>query len=119
MAAWLATQAHVVNRKRVRRLRRLAGLVAIYQRPTTSKPAPAHKIYPYRLGGISIERANQVWGSDGTYIPVARGFLYLGVITGRGSRAVLAWRLSDTPRAGCWVGGLGEALLPHVPPDVR
>ena len=56
MAAWLATQGHVVNRKRVRRLMRLAGLVAIYQRPNTSKPAVAHKIYPYLLGGISIER---------------------------------------------------------------
>ena len=59
MAAWLATQGHVVNRKRVRRLMRLAGLVAIYQRPNTSKPAVAHKIYPYLLGGISIERVNQ------------------------------------------------------------
>ena len=65
MAAWLATQGHVVNRKRVRRLMRLAGLVAIYQRPNTSKPA-AHKIYPYLLGGISIERVNQVWCADVT-----------------------------------------------------
>src|SRR3982075_2755589 len=60
MAAWLATQGHVVNRKRIRRLMRLAGLVAIYQRPNTSKPAVAHKIYPYPLGGVSIERDNQV-----------------------------------------------------------
>ena len=59
MAAWLATQGHVVNRKRVQRLMRLAGLVAIYQRPNTSTPAPAHKIYPYLLGGISIERARR------------------------------------------------------------
>ena len=64
MAAWLATQGHVVNRKRVQRLMRLAGLVAIYQRPNTSKPGPAHKIYPYLLGGISIERVNQVWCAD-------------------------------------------------------
>src|ERR1700687_5724233 len=80
MAAWLATQrelgqGHVVNRKRVRRLMRLAGLVAIYQRPNTSKPAAAHEIYPYLLGGISIERVNQVWCADVTYIPMARGFL--------------------------------------------
>ena len=61
MAAWLATQGHVVNRKRVQRLMRLLGLVAIYQRPKTSKPAAAHKIYPYLLGGIAIERVNQVW----------------------------------------------------------
>ncbi len=66
MAAWLARQGHVVNRKRVRRLMRLAGLVAIYQRANTSKPAPAHKIYPYLLGGISIERVNQVWCADVT-----------------------------------------------------
>src|SRR5207245_4987278 len=77
MAAWLATQGHVVNRKRVRRLMRLIGLVAIYQRPNTSKPAAAHKIYPYLLGGIMIERVNQVWCSDVTYIPMAKGFLYL------------------------------------------
>jgi transposase InsO family protein len=89
-AAWLATQGHVVNRKRVQRLMRLAGLVAIYQRPNTSKPAVAHKIYPYLLGGISIERVNQVWCADVTYIPMAKGFLYLVVIMDWGSRAVLA-----------------------------
>src|SRR5580700_7571933 len=79
MAAWLATQGHVVNRKRVRRLLRLMGLVAIYQRPNTSKAAAAHKVYPYLLGGIAIERVNQVWCSDVTYIPMAKGFLYLVV----------------------------------------
>jgi HTH-like domain len=72
---WLATQGHLVNRKRIQRLMRLAGLVAIYQQPNTSKPAAAHKIYPYLLGGISIERVNQVWCSDVTYIPMAKGFL--------------------------------------------
>src|SRR5271156_6527946 len=66
MAAWLATQGHVVNRKRVQRLMRLLGLTAIYQRPNTSKPAAAHRIYPYLLGGISIERVNQVWCADVT-----------------------------------------------------
>jgi putative transposase len=66
MAAWLATQAHLVNRKRVRRLMRLIGLVAIYQRPNTSKAAAAHKVYPYLLGGMAIERVNQVWCSDVT-----------------------------------------------------
>ena len=74
MAAWLAIQGHVVNRKRVRRLMRLAGLVAIFQRPHTRKPAVAHKIYPYLLGGISIERVNQVWCSDVTYIPEVAPF---------------------------------------------
>jgi putative transposase len=82
MAAWLATQGHLVNRKRVRRLMRLIGLVAILQRPNTSKPAAAHKVYPYLLGGIAIERVNQVWCADVTYIPRAKGFLYLVVIMG-------------------------------------
>src|SRR5205085_1798294 len=80
MAAWLATQGHRVNRKRVQRLMRLLGLAAIYQRPNTSKPAAAHKIYPYLLRGLAIERVNQVWCSDITYIPMANGFLYLVVI---------------------------------------
>src|ERR1700704_5631477 len=91
MAAWLATQGHRVNRKRVQRLMRLIGLVAIYQRPNTSKPAAAHKIYPYLLRGLAIERVNQVWCSDVTYIPMAKGFLYLVVIMDWVSRAVLAW----------------------------
>src|SRR5436189_2070713 len=73
MAAWLATQGHLVNRKRVRRLMRLAGLVAIYQRPNTSKAATAHKIYPYLLGGIAIERVNQAWCGAATTIPRPRG----------------------------------------------
>ena len=118
MAAWLATQGHVVNRKRVRRLMRLAGLVAIYQRPNTSKPAPAHKIYPYLLGGISIERVNQVWCADVTYIPMAQGFLYLVVIMDWVSRAVLAWRLSNTLGAEFCVEALEEALLLHGRPEI-
>ena len=90
MTAWLGTQGHVVNRKRVQRLMRLLGLVAIYQRPNTSKPAAAHTIYPYLLGGLAIERVNQVWCSDVTYIPMARGFVYLVVIMDWVSRAVLS-----------------------------
>jgi len=118
MAAWLATQGHVVNRKRVRRLMRLAGLVAIYQRPNTSKPAPAHKIYPYLLGGIAIERVNQVWCADVTYIPMARGFLYLVVIMDWVSRAVLAWRLSNMLGAEFCVEALDEALSRHGRPEI-
>ena len=110
MAAWLATQGHVVNRKRVRRLMRRLGLTAIYQRPNTSKPAMAHKIYPYLLGGLAIERVNQVWCSDVTYIPMAKGFLYLVVIMDWVSRAVLAWRLSNTLAADFCVEALEEAL---------
>src|SRR3982074_531579 len=110
MAAWLATQGHVVNRKRVRRLMRLAGLVAIFQRPNTSKPAVAHKIYPYLLGGISIEGGNHGWGRAVTHIPMAKGFLYLAVIMDWVSRAVLAWRLSTTLGAEFCVEALEEAL---------
>jgi len=118
MAAWLATQGHVVNRKRVQRLMRLAGLVAIYQRPNTSKLAAAHKIYPYLLGGISIERVNQVWCADVTYIPMARGFLYLMVIMDWVSRAVLAWRLSNTLGAEFCVEALEEAFSRHGRPEI-
>ena len=118
MAAWLATQGYVVNRKRVRRLMRLAGLVAIYQRPNTSKPAVAHKIYPYLLGRLSIERVNQVWCADVTYIPMAKGFLYLVVIMDWVSRAVLAWRLSNTLDAEFCVEALEEALSQYGRPEI-
>lgn len=75
MVAWLQTQGHAVNRKRVQRLMRRMGLVAIYQRPHTSRSAPEHRIYPYLLRGLSIQRVHQVWAADITYIPMARGFL--------------------------------------------
>jgi len=109
MAAWLVTQGHVVNRKRVQRLMRLMGLVAIYQRPNTSKPAPQNKVYPYLLGGLSIERVNQVWCADITYIPMARGFIYLVVVMDWVSRLVLSWRLSNTLGADFCVEALEEA----------
>ena len=118
MAAWLATQGYVVNRKRVRRLMRLMGLVAIYQHPNTSKAAAAHKVYPYLLGGIAIERVNQVWCSDVTYIPMAKGFLYLVVIMDWVSRAVLAWRLSNTLGADFCVEALEEALARYGRPEI-
>jgi putative transposase len=118
MAAWLATQDHVVNRKRVQRLMRLLGLVAIYQRPNTSKPAVSHKIYPYLLGGLAIERVNQVWRADVTYIPMAKGFLYLVVVMDCVSRAVLAWRLSNTLGAEFCVEALEDALSSYGPPEI-
>src|SRR5438132_8146225 len=118
MAAWLATQGHLVNRKRVQRLMRLMGLVAVYQRPNTSKPAPENKVYPYLLGGLSIERVNQVWCADITYIPMARGFLYLVVIMDWVSRAVLAWRLSNTLGAEFCVEALEDALFLHGRPEI-
>jgi putative transposase len=103
--------------KRVRRLMRLAGLVAIYQRPNTSKPAVAHKIYSYLLGGLSIERVNQGC-SDVTYIPMAKGFLYLVVTMDWVSRAVLAWRLSNTVRAEFCVEALEQALFQYGRPEI-
>jgi putative transposase len=118
MAAWLATQGHLVNRKRVQRLMRLMGLVAIYQRPNTSKTAAAHKVYPYLLGGLAIERVNQVWCSDVTYIPMAKGFLYLVVIMDWVSRAVLAWRLSNTLGADFCVEALKDALSRYGRPEI-
>src|ERR1700720_293545 len=118
MAAWLATQGHVVNRKPVQRLMRLLGPTAIYQCPKTSKPAAAHKIYPYLLGGIAIERVNQVWCSDVTYIPMAKGFLYLVVMMDWVSRAVLAWRLSNTLAADFCVEALEEALVQYGRPEI-
>ena len=118
MAAWLATQGHPVNRKRVQRLMRLMGLVAIYQRPNTSKAAPEHTKYPYLLGGLTIDRVNQVWCSDITYIPLAKGFIYLVAIMDWHSRAVLAWRLSNTLHADFCVEALEEALRRFGRPEI-
>jgi hypothetical protein len=118
MAAWLATQGYHVNRKRVQRLMRRLGLAAIYQRPNTSKPAAAHKIYPYLLRGLAIERLNQVWCSDVTYIPIAKGFLHLVVIIDWVSRTVLAWRLSNTLDADFCVEALEDALSRYGRPEI-
>ena len=99
-------------------LMRLIGLVAVYQRPNTSKPAAAHKVYPYLLGGLSIDRVNQVWCSDITYIPMAKGFVYLVAIMDWHSRAVLAWRLSNTLGADFCVEALEEALARFGRPEI-
>jgi len=110
ITACLKSRGQRVNRKRIRRLMRVMGLKAIYRRPRTSKPAPGHKIYPYLLGGLKITRPNQVWAADITYIPMARGFLYLVAIIDWHSRYVLSWRLSNTLDAGFCVEALEEAL---------
>ena len=110
LAAWLGTQGHTVNRKRVKRLMQLMGLAAIYQRPRTSRPAPEHRIYPYLLRGLVIERINQVWAADICYIPMARGFLYLVAVMDWVSRYVLAWRLSNLLDTSFCVAALEEAL---------
>lgn len=110
MAAWLGQQGYPVNRKRARRLMGLMGLEAIYRRPNTSKPALGHKVYPYLLRGLEINRVNQVWCADITYIPMPRGFLYLVAIMDWHSRYVLAWRLSNTLEAEFCVAALEDAL---------
>ena len=110
MTAWLRNHGHQVNRKRVRRLMQLIGLEAIYRRSNTSKPNPGHKVYPYLLRGLEINRVNQVWATDITYIPMARGFLYLVAIMDWHSRYVLAWRLSNTLEVDFCVAALEEAL---------
>ena len=110
MVVLLKSERHCVNRKHVRRLMQLMGLRAIYRRPRTSKPGPGNKIYPYLLNGLKITRPNQVWCADVTYIPMARGFLYLVVIMDWYSRYVLSWRLSNTLDADFCVEALEEAL---------
>jgi putative transposase len=115
MTVSLREQGHAVNRKRVKRLMQLMGLEAIYQRPRTSRPAPNHRIYPYLLRGLSIERINQVWAADICYIPMARGFLYLVAVMDWVSRYVLAWRLSNLLEASFCVDALEEALTQGRP----
>ena len=110
MARQLRREGIHVGRHRVRRLMRLMGLQAIYQPPRTSVPHPAHRIYPYLLKRLTIDRPNQVWCADITYIPVSRGFLYLVAIMDWATRHVLSWRLSNTMDAGFCVEALNEAL---------
>ena len=110
MARHMKRQGHKCGRHRVRRLMRLMRLVPIYQEPNTSKKHPAHKIYPYLLKGLAINRPNQVWCADITYIRMERGFLYLVAIMDWYSRKVLAWRLSNTLEADFCVAALKEAL---------
>jgi len=107
-----------VGRHRVRRLMRLMGLEAIYQAPKTSLPHPGHRIYPYRLKGLAIERSDHVWCADITYIPVRRGFLYLVAIMDWATRHVLAWRLSNTMDARFCVETLNDALERYGKPDI-
>jgi putative transposase len=107
-----------VNRKRVQRLMRVMGIEALVPRPGTSKPAPGHKIYPYLLRGLAIAEPNHVWAADITYIPMGRGFLYLVAIIDWASRAVLAWRVSNTIDSRFCVEALEEALELHGKPRI-
>ena len=115
MSVWLRREGYLVNRKRVRRLMRVMGIEAIYRRPNTSRPSPENKVYPYLLRGLEVSGVNQVWMADITYIPMARGFLYLVAIMDWYSRYVLAWRLSNTLDADSCVDALEEALRQGKP----
>ena len=115
MAAWLRGQGHHVNRKRVQRLMRLMGIEAIYRRPRTTRADSGHKVYPYLLRGLQIDKVNQVWATDITYIPMSRGFMYLVCVMDWHSRYVLSWRLSNTLEADFCVDALEEALNSDVP----
>jgi putative transposase len=110
MTAWLQSQGRAVDRKRVQRLMQRMGLEVINQRPRTSRPAPGHRIYPFLLRGVCIERVHQVWAADITYIPMAQGFLYLVAVMDWVSRYVLAWRLSNLLEATFCIEALEEAL---------
>jgi len=118
MARHMQRQGHKCGRHRVRRLMRLMRLVPIYQAPNTSKKHPQHKIYPYLLRGMVIDRPNQVWCTDITYIPMRRGFLYLVAIMDWATRKVLAWRLSNTMEVGFCIEALKEALAKYGPPEI-
>ena len=115
MARWLSAQGEAVNRKRVQRLMRLMGLEAIYPKPKLSAAGRGHRIYPYLLREVRIERPDQVWSTDITYVPLARGFRYLAAIIDWYSRYVLAWRLSNTLDGSFCLDLLEEALSRRKP----
>ena len=110
MTAWLTQQGEPVNRKRVQRLMRLMGLEAIYPKPRLSAAGRGHRIYPYLLRGVTIERPDQVWSADITYVPMASGFMYLAATIDWFSRYVVAWRLSNTLDGSFCLEMLDEAL---------
>jgi putative transposase len=118
LRGFLAAEGCKIGRRHVKTLMRRMGIEALYRRPRTTKPAPGHKIYPYLLRGIEIERPNQVWAMDITYIPMARGFVYLAVVLDWASRRVLAWRLSITMDAAFCVETLEDALARYGKPDI-
>ncbi len=114
----LQNEGHPVNVKRIRRLMRLMRLMPIYQKPNTSKPAKGHNTYPYLLGGLRVDRPNQVWCADITYLPMRRGFLYLVAVMDWFTRKVLAWRTSNTLEADFCVEALNEAVHRLRPPEI-
>lgn len=118
MTKYLHGCGHAVNRKRIRRLMQTLGLAGMAPGPHTSKPHPQHKIYPYLLRGVDINRPNQVWSTDITYIRLPRGFVYLVAIIDWYSRKVLAWRLSNTMDASFCVDCLEAAIKNYGAPEI-
>lgn len=118
MTAWLRRSGHLINIKRVKRLMKKMGIIAIYPGPNISKRNQQHKIYPYLIKGLDITRRNQVWSTDITYIRLKKGFVYLAAIIDWYSRYVLAWRLSNTLDSHFCVEILKEALAKHGKPDI-
>ena len=114
----LVGEGYKIGRLHVRTLMKRMGLEAIYRHPNTSKPEPGHKIYPYLLRKLPVTRPNQVWATDITYIPMARGFVYLVAIVDWFSRRVLSWRLSITLEVDFCIEALEEALARHDKPDI-
>ena len=114
----LAANGSKAGRRHVKTLMRRMGIEALYRRPRTTKPEPGHKIFPYLLRGIEIMRPNQVWAMDITYIPMAKGFVYLTVVLDWFSRRVLSWKLSITMEAAFCVAALEEALARYGKPDI-
>jgi putative transposase len=115
MAAWLAREGEEINRKRVRRLMALMGLEAIHPGPRTTTRDPDHKVYPYLLRGVAIDRRDQVWSSDITYVPMLQGFMYLTAVIDWHSRFVLSWRLSNSLDGRFCLEALEEALRGKKP----
>ena len=115
---WLQDEGHDINRKRVQRLIRRMGISALYPKKSTSQPGKGHKVYPYLLKGLEINRPNQVWATDITYIPMAKGFVYLTVIMDWYSRKVLTWRLSNTMDTSFCIDALEAAIERYGAPEI-
>ncbi len=115
---WLWEEGHDINRKKVQRLMREMGIMALYPKKGTSRPGKGHKVYPYLLRGLEINRPNQVWATDITYIPMAKGFVYLVVVMDWYSRKALSWRLSNTMGSDFCVDALEEAIRRYGAPEI-
>ena len=118
LRAMLAIEGSLLGRRHVKTLMRRMGIEAIYRRPRTTKPEPGHKIFPYLLRSLAITRPNQVWAMDMTYIPMAKGFVYLAAVLDWATRRVLSWRISITMEAAFCVATLEDALAKHGKPEI-